>query len=396
MKILQIHNFYQIPGGEDNVVRAEKELLESRGHTVTSYYRHNDEIKKYGFFKKIGFVKNVFYSMRTVKELAAIIDKDRPDITHVHNVFPLISPSAYYYLKSRGIPVTQTVHNYRFLCPNSLFYVNGAICEKCMNGNTLPCLFRTCYKGSVLLSGLYAALFWVCRRRGTFRRNIDLFIALNNFVKGKLVGAGFRADSIEVEGNFLNAGETNNLFAKDKYAVFIGRISAEKGLMTLLESCRVLKDLPLKIAGEGPLLGRVKDYVRFNRMSNVEVTGFVSGAEKNDLLKRAAVSIIPSEWYENFPMAVLESFAAGTPVIASRIGGLPELIEEGRDGLLFEPGNAEDLAVKIRYFYANPEMALDMSRHAHENFEKKYSAKKHYERLMQIYEKAINLNRGSC
>lgn len=395
MKILQIHNFYQTRGGEDSAVRAEKELLESKGNVVIPYYRHNDEIKKYGLFEKMRFVGATLYSARTVKELTGIIDKEKPDAAHVHNVFPLISPSVYYCLKVRQIPVVQTVHNYRFLCPSGLFYRKGAICEKCKSGAAMYSLFHVCYRNSLFLSGLYALTFWFHGKRGTFRRFIDIFIALSNFVKVKLVEGGFPADKIEVEGNFAPADKSGQSYDKDEYAVFLGRISAEKGLMTLLNAYRTLGDLSLKIAGEGPLLERVKDYVRLNRMSNVEIVGFVSGAEKSALLGKAIVSIIPSECYENFPMAALESFAAGTPVMASRIGGLPELVEEGKNGLLFEPGNAEDLSAKIRYFYSNRGMAFNMSRYTRESFEKRYSAERHYDRLTQIYNKAIKMNRGT-
>lgn len=375
-------------------MRAEKELLASRGHAIITYYRHNDEIRRYGLFKKIGFIKTVFYSGRTVKELTAIIEKERPDVAHVHNLFPLISPSAYYCLKAHGIPVVQTVHNYRFLCPNGLFYRKGVICEKCKSGNTAHCFFYTCYRNSVFLSGLYALTFWFHRKLGTFLRFIDIFIALSNFAKDKLIEGGLPGSKIEVEGNFVAVDKHAPVYDKDSYALFLGRISPEKGIRTLLDAYKILDTLFLKIAGEGPLLERVKEYIKSNNIANVDALGFVSGSEKAALLGKAAVSIIPSEWYENFPMAVLESLAAGTPVIASRIGGLPELIEEGKNGLLFEPGNTGDLAAKIRYFYSNREIALNMSRYALESFEKRYSAGKHYEGLIQIYDKAIKLGRG--
>lgn len=393
MKILQIHNLYQIPGGEDRVVNAEKELFEVRGCDVIQYVRHNNEIKKYSLFQKIRFFIETIYSQKTCKELDKLIDEQKPDIAHIHNVFPLISSSIYYFLKQHRIPTIQTIHNYRFLCPNGLFYTKTAICEKCKNGNTFHCFFNKCYKDSFLLSGLYALMFWIHRKLKTFQNKIDILITLNYFTKDKLVKENFPEEKIEVEGNFLPQAKIETNYNKEDYVIFMGRLSGEKGLMTLLRAFRQTNKIKLKVAGKGNLEGVLKEYCNKNNLSSVEFIGFIAGDEKLKLLQKARFSIVPSEWYENFPMSVLESFSIGTPVIASRIGGLPELIEDGKNGLLFKPGNPDDLAEKINYLYNNPDKAIEMGKYAHKCLEEKYSAEKHYMRLMDIYKKAIEINR---
>lgn len=393
MKILQIHNFYQNPGGEDRVVNAEKELFEAKGHKVVQYTRHNDEIKRYTFFKKVGFFLDTIYSRRTAKDLSRLINDDKPDIAHIHNVFPLISASAYYCLKRHHIPVVQTVHNYRLLCPNGLFYTKNGICEKCKNGNTLHCFFNKCYKDSFLLSGLYALTFWIHRRLKTFQNKIDIFIALSRFTKNKLAEGGFAKEKIEIKENFLSQAKIEFDYDKENCAVFIGRLSDEKGLITLLKAFQKVNKIKLKLVGKGNLEKELKERATKNNISCVEFLGFIAGDERLGLLRKARFSIVPSQYYENSPMSILESFSVGTPVIASRIGGLPELIEEGKNGLLFEPGNLDDLVKKLGFLCENPDKALEMGKYAHKCVEEKYTPQRHYNRLMEIYEKAIEGNK---
>ncbi len=388
MKILQIHNSYQTPGGEDKVVNAEKELLEARGHKVIQYIRHNDEIKEYGVFQKIKFFVETIYSQRTFKELGKLINEQKPDISHIHNVFPLISPSVYYCLKQLKIPIVQTIHNYRFLCPNGLLYTKNNICEECKDGNTFHCFFKKCYNDSFLLSGLYALTFWIHRKIKTFQNKIDIFIALTNFTKDKLVEGGFPKDKIDTVGNFLLQDGIRKTYDKENYAVFMGRLSSEKGLMTLLKAFQKVNKFKLKMAGKGELEQELKGYIEKNKMLQVEIIGFISGKERLELLGKAKFSIIPSQWYETFGMSVLESFSVGTPVIASRIGGLPELVEEGKNGLLFSPGNVDDLAEKISYLYKNPDKAVRMGKYARNCVEKKYNPERHYATLLEIYKRA--------
>ena len=385
MHILQIHNFYQIPGGEDRVVDSERRLLEANGHSVVRYTMHNNDIKGYNLIKKIGFLAETVYSRRTLKEMNKLIDGERPDVAHIHNVFPVISPSVYYCLKRRRIPIVQSVHNYRFLCPNGLFYRNNAVCEKCKGGNTFNCFFHKCYKDSFLLSGLYALTFWLHRKIRTFEKKIDRFIVLSCFAKDKFVKAGFPEEKIEVEENFLPQEEMSPDYnKKEDYAVFMGRVSKEKGLVTLLRVFRKIRKLKLKIVGKGPLEDELQGYVAKNNISGIEFLGYIPGDKRFGILQKARFNIVPSECYDNFPMSILESFSVGTPVIASKAGGLPEVVEDGKNGFLFEPGNAYDLTEKMEYASSNPDMALQMGKYAYKCAKEKYGPEKHYDRLMVI------------
>ena len=396
MKILQIHNFYQIPGGEDSVVKAERSLLESRGHVVIPYYKHNNTIKAYGLSEKIRFLCDALYSNKTVSELRRIAKDEMPDVAHIHNVFPLISPSAYYAFRSFNIPIVQTIHNYRFLCPSATFYKKKSICRSCIRGNTLHCFFSRCYKGSFILSALYSVLFLVHRHAGTFRNNVDLFIALNNFTKNLFINCGFPDEKIMIVRNFLPNSQFEQLPEKESYAVYIGRLSQEKGLWTLLSAVKKVNGLRIKILGIGELEQRLRDYVKQNEMTQVEFKGFVFGPDKMDILRKAVFSIVPSEWYESFGIVVLESFAAGTPVIASNIGGLPELVDDGKSGLLFRPGDADDLAEKMGKMLRDPGKTREMGLYARGQVEQKYNQQTHYEELLDVYNAAIGNEKGAC
>ena len=398
MKILQIHNFYQIYGGEDSVVTSEKGMLESKGHKVVQYSRHNEEFKKYSLFQKITFFFTALYSFRTARELDKLLDKEKFDIAHVHNVFPLISPSVYYCLKRHKVPVAQTIHNYRFLCPNGLFFIRGNICEKCKHGNTLPCIINRCYKNSFLLSMLYAFIMWSHKTVKTFRNNIDVFITLSRFTKNKLVSGGYPKDRIEIEGNFLfdSKGRTDyGHHIRGEYVIYVGRLSEEKGLETLLKAYHKADttDIDLKILGCGMLEGKLKQYVKRNNIEGVEFMGYVSGDEKLQLLRNARFSFVTSECYENFGLTILESFVVGTPVVASRIGGIAELVDDGKSGLLFEPGNVDDLAEKLVSLYKNPDLAMKMGEFAHNFINKFHSMGSHYKKIMRIYERTIDVSK---
>lgn len=395
MKILQVHDFYRIPGGEDAVVQSERELLERNGHTVISYYRYNQETEGYGIVRKAGFFREALLGGRAIGEVGRLIDSEKPDLCHVHNVFPLISPSLYPYVKRRGVPLVQTVHNYRFLCPNGLFYTGGGICRRCAAGSTVQCFIRRCYRDSRILSGLYAFIVWYHRRVHTFDA-IDTLIALNEFTRAQLIEGRFSSGKIRVVPNFIAAGDSRTIDTKEDYAVYIGRLSGEKGLETLVRAFqKVPTGLRLKILGAGPLEQSLRRRIAGDAAAGITMAGFVAGEEKVRSLARARFSIVPSEWYENFPLSVLESFSAGTPVIASRIGGLPEIVEEGKSGLLYRAGDADDLADKVRYLAAHPDEAVAMGRYARQQVLSAYSAEAHYRALIAVYEDTLRRYGGA-
>lgn len=391
MKILLCHNQYQNRGGEGQTVFKEKEVLESKGHRVILFSKDNQEINNYTFTQKARLLYEIVFSRSTYKKVIEIVKEEKPDIVHVHNVFPLISPSIYYALKNMNVPVVQTVHNYRFLCPNGLFLDNdGKICERCKNGNFSNAIIRKCYRSSYLQTSGMAFTLCLHRKLRTFINKIDVFISPSKFLKKKLIEGGIPEKKIVVKPHFVKCGEIKPSYEFDNYVVYMGRLSREKGLFTLLRAWKEVPGLTLKMIGEGPIRNELENFVSQAEISNVEFPGFIGGPKRFEILRKAMFMIFPSECYESFPYAIIESFACGTPVIASRIGGSKELTEEGRNGLLFEPGDIEDFKKKILYFIENPKFIIPMRRCARETAEKKYSSEVGYENLMQIYNKLLS------
>jgi glycosyltransferase involved in cell wall biosynthesis len=387
MKILLCHNFYQQSGGEDVAVLALKTLLEAKGHRVIFYAEDNRKIEKYGALQKIGFFPRTIFSVRTYRRLRRIAAQEKPDIAHVHNVFPLVSPALYVALKRAGLPVVQTIHNYRLMCINGLFLRDGLICERCKSGQFFSGFRFKCYRNSYTLSGLYALAIGGHRRWGTFNL-IDHFIALSQFSAIKIADSGVaEVSKISILENFLPTPlpEYDEADLANPYLVYLGRLAHEKGIFTLLEALCGLTSLRLKVMGVGPLQDAIENYIDDHRLENVEMLGFIDGEEKYRILRRALCCVVPSECYENFPYAVLESAAVGTPVVASRIGGLAAIISDGETGCLFTPGNSAELRGKLELLAGSPELVTRMGRQARQQVETRHTPDAHYEKLMNIY-----------
>lgn len=390
MKILICHNYYQNRGGEGQAVFKEKELLESKKHRVILFSKDNQEIDNYTFIQETRLFCETVFSRSVYKKVIEIVKEEKPDIAHVHNVFPLISPSVYYALKKMNVPVVQTVHNYRFLCPNALFLNNkGEICERCKEGNFFNAVVGKCYRDNYLQTSGMAFVLCLHRKLKTFTNKIDIFISPSNFLKKKLIEGRIREEKVVVKPHFIKCGEIKPSYEFDNYAVYMGRLSREKGLFTLLRAWEGITGFTLKIMGDGAIRNELENFVIQKKIKNVEFLGFIGGPKRFGILKKAMFMIFPSEWYENFPYTIIESFACGTPVIASKIGAITELIKEGQNGSLFESGNSDDLAEKISYLHENSGKALRMGRYARKCVEEKYSAEKNYSKLMAIYKKVI-------
>lgn len=387
--ILVVHNRYQQAGGERVAVEALLALLRQKGHRVTSYERDNAEIDSYGLPDKAVFIPNTIFSLRTYREVRELAARFKPDVAHIHNVFPLISPSVYKALADADIPIVQTLHNFRLLCPNALFYMHGHICERCIRGNTLRAILRRCYRESYSLSTLYAGVIGIHRLRGTWSL-IDRFIALTEFTAQKLVDSGLTTpDRIRVLGNLLpDPLPAPDFGPREPYLAYLGRLSPEKGVSTVIGALAHTTGLQLLVLGEGPHRGAL-ERLASEQDGHIEFRGHITGEEKWQILRHATATVVPSLCYENFPMAVLESYAVGTPVIASNRGSLPFTVGEGQTGLLFAPGDPSDLARAILELTDNPERARAMGKRAREMVEKRYSSQAHYEQLMSIYAEVI-------
>jgi len=391
VKIIQIHNYYNTRGGECRVVEAEAELLSQHGHTIVPFNRDSQHIGDMSLPNKVMTYLRIPYNKKIYRELITFIKYHQPDIAHVHNVFPMMSASVYVALKQCGLPIVQTLHNFRFLCPNGKFFVKRRICEDCQSKGFFSAVIKGCVRDNCLTSALYAAAIARAWRSGNFPNNIDQYIALNHFVEKKMIDGGVPANKISICGNFI-ASETLSIADKKSYILYIGRLSPEKGIFTLLQAVSSLKGVTLKIAGTGPDEKYLQQHPHAQHRSHVEFIGHVSGQNKQRLIAEAICTIIPSECYENFPMTALESLSLGTPVIASSIGGLPDIIKHGVTGLLFEPGNHQQLAKCIQSLIDNPNQLTAMAKQAITVTASQFSPEKHYQQLMKIYQAASQEN----
>ncbi len=384
MKILIVHNYYLQSGGEDLVVHAESELLRMHGNSVVEFFSHNKYAK--GFDLIIGAM-NTIWSFSKQKEIKSILISFKPDIVHFHNTFTQISPAAYYTCQNADIPVVQTMHNYRFLCPAATFTRNGRVCELCIGKIApWPGILYGCWRNSRLATSLVVIMLTVHNLLKTWQYKIDKFIALSQFARNKLISGGLPSEKIVVKPNFLliNPDIGDHL---GNYALFVGRISVEKGITTLIKAWESNVHLTLKIVGDGPLYKNI----RIKKIGQDCLVWY--GQQPHDhvitLIQKATFLIYPSECYETFGLTIIEAFACGTPVIASRLGAMAEIVEDGKTGLLFTPEDAEDLAAKVQWAWDHPKEMAEMGINARREYEEKYTAEKNYQMLMDIYQMAI-------
>jgi glycosyltransferase involved in cell wall biosynthesis len=319
MKILLVHDHYRssAPSGEDQVFRNELTLLKKHGVDVTTFERFNDDINDSSRIKRLKLARDTAWSPTTYQDLSELVSEIRPDIAHFHNTFPLISPSAYLACREYGVPVVQTLHNFRLICPGALLIRDGRPCEDCVGTNLLPALRYRRYRGSLPATG---ALVWMLMRNrwhGTYTTLVNRYIALTEFAAGRLIAGGLPRDRMSVKPNFspnISVPGTGD----GGYVVYVGRLSEEKGVRTLLTAWKLVAGIPLKIMGDGPLRKELELIAMRDNIS-AEFLGFCDRPTIVDIVGRATFQIIPSEWYEGFPMVVVEAYACGTPVVASRI-----------------------------------------------------------------------------
>jgi glycosyltransferase involved in cell wall biosynthesis len=389
MKILLTHNRYQQPGGEDAVFEAEAALLERMGHEVIPFVEDNARLNGMNPLKA---ARNAIWSREAQGRLRRLIRETRPEVAHFHNTFLMISPAAYYACKEEGVPIVQTLHNFRLLCTAATFFRDGRICEDCLGkAVTWPGVIHACWQGSRAGTAVVATMLTFHRFLKTWREKVDVYIALTEFARQKFVEGGLPAEKIVVKPNFV-APDPSMGSHDGGYALFVGRLSQEKGIMTLLRAWQMLKDIPLKIVGDGPLRDKIQEFIKQEGLINVEFLGRKTRNEVFQLMQKAQVLVFPSECYEGFPMTVAEAFACGLPVIASRLGAIAEIVEDGRTGLLFRPGDPEDLAAKVEWAWTHPGELEKMGQEARREYERKYTAERNYEMLREIYKQAMRCN----
>jgi glycosyltransferase involved in cell wall biosynthesis len=391
MKVLLCHNYYQQPGGEDLCFAAEASLLESHGHQVIRFTCHNETISG---MRRFEVARRTIWNSGSFHELRELIRRERPAVMHCTNIFPLISPAAYYAARAEGVPVVQSLHNYRLFCLNACFLRQDRVCEDCLGkGVPWPGVLHGCYRSSRAASAVVAAMLSLHRVMRTGVRMVDRYFTLTEFSRRKFIAGGLPAGRVAVKPNFVDPDPGPGR-GQGGYAVFIGRLSPEKGVQTLLSAwSRLGGRLPLKIIGDGPLAESVKAAAL--QRSGIEWLGRRQPREVLALLGEAACLVMPSIWYETFGRTIIEAYAKGTPVVASRLGAMAELVHDGRSGLLFEAGNPADLAVKIHALLEDSGSSIGMRRAARREYEEKYTAETNYRMLMRIYEEAAEGSRFS-
>lgn len=382
MRILVIHNRYQQAGGEDTVVHAERDLLVKNGHEVILLSCENNALE--GLWEKIRTAVNVAYSNTWRERVRLEIDRTKPDIVHVHNFFPMITPSVYDACLDMGVHVVQTLHNYRTICPGALLMRDGKICEICIEHSPYWSSFFGCYRSSRIGTIFVARMVRNHLKKETWWRKVDRFIALTEFARQKFISAGFPAEKISVKPNFVSDPVFDHTIERGNAALFVGRLSVEKGIKTLIKACDIV-DNRLNIAGDGPLVRHIQEV----KGRGINYLGKLAQEHVYSEMRRAAFLIMPSEWYEGFPMVLTEAFALGLPVVVSRLGSMAEIVEDGFTGLHFEAGNHEDLAKKMQWMLSHPEDRIHMGKNARLVYEKSYTPEVNYYQLMNIYNSAM-------
>jgi len=388
MKILVVHNFYSEPGGEDYVYRSETDLLRENGHVVEVYEDHNDRILQLSKWKvAISFLWNMDSARRFERKVKEFC----PDIVHFHNIFPLISPSVYGVCWKNKIPMVQSLHNSRIICPGSCFFRKGSLCMDCFKKDfPWPGVRHKCYHNSFLQTFLIGLMSrWYYFRR-LWQEKIGGYIVFSQFYRQIFIKWGIPENKVFIKPHFIAAdpGDTRGAVS-DTHAIFVGRLDARKGIMTLIKAWEHISSLPLLIAGEGEGRKILEEYIAEKKIKNVNFSGNINHQQMFELIQNSKFLVVPSEAAETFGLVVIEAFACGIPVLCSDAGGLKEIVEDGNTGKIYSAGNKNDLIKAIEYFINHPDKTGQMGRNARRVFEEKFCKSSNYKTLIHIYESVI-------
>lgn len=397
MRILLVHNRYRHAGGEDEVVLLESELLRSSGHDVKEYIRHNSEIVEDGILSKTKMAMRTLWAWDSVSRLRSLMRREKPDIAHFHNTFPLISPAAYYACQQEGIPVVQSLHNSRLMCPAATLHRAGTACEECVERVVpWPGVVHGCYHNSRLQTAVVSGMLAGHRILGTWRDQVNAYIVFTEFFRQKFIRNGLPREKIFVKPHFLGTDPGMKQSIGD-YALFVGRLAGGKGVRTLLLAFELLQNaIPLHVVGDGPLRTELEVQKSRTCLSSVSFHGWLPREQTLKMMKGARFLIFPSEWPETFGLTIIEAFGIGVPVIASRLGAVMETLEEGKTGLHFAASDPSDLGSKVHWAWTHPKQMEEMGRAARTEYESKYTAERNYQLLMEIYSRVRSAGRKAA
>ena len=383
MRILLAHDYYQIPGGEDEYFETRRDFLRAHGHDVVEYVRRNDEISRYGLVDKITLAARTVWAWDTKRDLGRLLRESRPDVAHFGNTFPLISPSAYYECARAGVPVVQQLDNPRLMCPAGMFFRDGKSCHDCDGRFPWPGIVHACYRNSSAQTAVVASMLGAHRALGTWKKKVDAYMVSTDFYRQKFVDSGLPADRLHLcPLPVPDPGRKPR--GQGEYALYIGRLAEEKGIRPLLEAWRGL-DIPLKVRGSGPLETDVRAAIATN--PRIELVPRLTLEQKYDLVRNARFLVWPSLGeYETFGLVVAEAYACGVPVIASRTGVAPEMVPNGQTGILFAPNDAADLAKAAQWAWEHPVEMSALGAAGRQMYEAKFTPELAYRRLLATYE----------
>jgi len=401
MNVLFLNNFYYLRGGSEKVLFEEMRLLSEAGHRVAVYARGHEKNEPAEFaeffpppldtenlrpsIKTVRTVKELIYSRAARRGLREVLERFRPDIAHAHNIYGRLSLSVLDELRAAGVPVVMTLHDLKLICPSYLMLNRGAVCERCKGGKFRHAVLTKCHKGSYPASLVYALESWINYRFGKYD-SVHRFITPSRFLRNKCMEFGWDIRKFEYIPNFIDLSQIPAYRAGGEYFLYIGRLSREKGVHTLLRAYQSLKvPIPLKIVGDGPEREALEREA-WTAGLQVQFTGYLSGLQLTEALVGARGVVMPSEWYENAPLSLMEAFAAGKPVIGARIGGIPEMIDEGVNGFLFEAGNVAALAETLAKFLSLSGAEItSMGQAARAKIEREFTAERHVAMLIDLY-----------
>jgi glycosyltransferase involved in cell wall biosynthesis len=387
-RVLVVHNNYRrnAPSGENAAFEQEVELLRGAGLDVATYERCNDEVSENDTRASLLTALNMRHSERTLRELRRVIAAHRPTIAHFHNTFPLLSASGYQACREAGVPVVQTLHNYRLICTASTLWRDGYPCHLCTPRNYGNAVLHSCYRSRVasLFVGRMLRRNWI---EGVYTHSVDHYIALTDFAANLFAKAGIAREKISLKPNFLKVAPQPGS-GEGGYVAYVGKLAVEKGLHTLLRAWTGLGHVPLKVVGTGPLERELREFASAQGLG-VDFLGMCSRERSIEIMREAAFIVVPSEWYEGFPLVVAEAYACGTPIVASRIGGLPEMVREGVTGSLFEPKDPSSLAGAVDALWSRRGDLKPMRRACRAHFDSELTAGKNLSVLLDIYERTL-------
>lgn len=403
MNILSVNKYFFLKGGAETYYFLLNKLLQEKGYDVTTFSMKDkrnaaspfenyfvDSIDYYekNIFKKMHYASKVIYSIEAKKKIGRLIRDTNPELVHLQNFYHQLSPSILHEIKKYNLPVVFTAHDLKLLCPNYQMLCKGEICEKCKGHKYYQCVLNRCLKDSTAASLVSMAEMYFHQMLKSYD-NIDIIITPSAFYRSKFIEFGFSPEKVVHIPNFIETQRYKPNYCSNGYIAYFGRLSKEKGILTLIKAMKEIKNTELYIIGDGPLRAEIEKYTEEAGMGNVKLLGFKSGEELDSLIRNCYFTVLPSEWYENAPLSVLEAMACGKAVIGADIGGIPELVQHGRTGLIFESKNSEQLSEQLNDLCTHPQRVMEMGREARRRVEREFGENEHFEKIEGIYKRLL-------